>query len=88
MAQYLVEEFLGKSEPTTLKKEVEKKIHILYELCILVRDKKTRDKREKALRKILLDCNSQTHMNNIVHDLIIGRNTLDSLLRRYNYVCN
>lgn len=88
MAQYLVEEFLGKSEPTTLKKEVDKKIHILYELCILVRDKRERDQRERALRKILLGCNSKTHMNNIVHDLIMGRSTLASLLRRYNYVCN
>ena len=85
MAQYLVEEFLGKSEPTTLKKEVDKKIHLLYEFCILAHDKKARDKREKELRKILLDCNNETRMNNVVHDLLMGNYTVNDLLRRYNY---
>ena len=87
MKEYLVEEFLGKSEPTTLEKEVDKKIHMLYQFCILVRNKKARDKREKALRKILLGCKTEISMSNIVTDLTRGKYTLSDLLRRKGYDC-
>lgn len=85
MAKYTTDEFLGKSEPTTLKKEVEKKIHLLYEFCVLQRNSRARDSREKALRKILLSCKNEIMMSNIVTDLTRGKCTLDALLRRYNY---
>lgn len=88
MAKYLVEEFLGKSEPTTLKKEIEKKISMLYEFGILKRNKDGRDPREKQLRKLLRSCKSEISMSNIVTDLTHGKTTLIALLRRYNYVCN
>lgn len=89
MKHYDTEEFFGNSKPTTLKDEVEKKISLLYDFCILVRQKsRIYDAREEALRKILLGCKSITSMSNIVHDLLVGNCTLNSLLRRYNYVCN
>ena len=84
MAGYSIEEFLGKSEPTTLKKEVSKKIHILYEFHILKRTKEGCDPREKALRKLLLACKSEISMSNIVTDLTHGKCTLDRLIAQAN----
>lgn len=87
MKHYQIEEFIGKPKLTTLAEEVEKKISLLYDFCILVKQKKkTYDARETALRKILLNCPSITVMSNIVHDLLVGKCSLNSLLRRHNYV--
>ena len=89
MKHYETEEFFDNSKPTTLKDEVEKKISLLYDFCILAKQKtRVRDAREKALRKILLDCKSITSMSNIVHDLIMEKCTLNAVLRRHNHVCN
>ena len=82
MSKYCVEDFLGKSEPTTFKKEVAKKIDLLYDFCILKRSQKARDKREKEVKKILLQYNNETRMNNVVHDLLTGKYTIDRLIAK------
>lgn len=85
MKEYLTEEFLCKNPaPSTFEDEVEKKISLLYDFCILVRNiKSPRDKREKEVRKMLLSCKTETAMSNVVHDVLKGTCTLNEVLKKY-----
>ena len=89
MKHYTPEEFLFDTKPTTLKDEVEKKISLLYDFCILVKSKaSTHDKREDFLRQMLLNKGTITSMGNTVRDLLTGKISLNQLLRRNGYVCS
>ena len=87
MKHYKIEEFLTNTTPTSLADEVEKKISLLYDFCILVHKKATaHDAREEMVRQILQKCQSAISIDGVVHDLLVGKITLNELLRRYNYV--
>lgn len=91
MAKYNVDEFLGLEEvfvPLTLADEVDKKINLLYDLCILCRRraKGNKDAREEATRQMLLNCRSLIRLDNTVHGIIVGKYTLDQMLERKGYL--
>lgn len=89
---YDADEFLGFAETRTFEEQVDKKISMLYEMYILRRVKvqsapkrKPRfmpDAREELVRKLLLSCQSEITMDNIVRGVIMGDYTLDTLLKR------
>ena len=90
MAEYRIDEFLGLEEvyvPLTLADEVDKKVNLLYDLCILRRPKRDSvDTREEATRKMLLACPSLISIDNTVHGIIVGKYTLDQLLKSRGYL--
>lgn len=91
MAKYKVDEFLDIEEefvPIVLADEVDKKVDLLYDLCILRRTKAKGgvDDREEATRKLLLECPTLISIDNTVHGVIVGKYTLDQLLKSRGYL--
>lgn len=85
MAQYSADEFNGlerKYEPYTLTKEIDKKINLLYHFCILkCKSTGEADTRELATRKMLLNCPSLISIDNALRGVLVGKCTLDELLK-------
>ena len=88
MKNYELDEFFDDDVQTTLAEEVEKKIRLLYDFCILTKKKQKRDVREKSLRALLLNCANKISIGNIIHDILVGKITLNELLRRNGYACS
>lgn len=86
MAEYLVEEFIDGGIECTLEEEVDKKISLLYDMCMLVKRRKGHDEREKAVRELLSSYETETQVNNAVRDIIVGNITLEQLLKRKGYL--
>lgn len=88
MPEYIVDEFIGvNAEPTTYEDEVEKKVSLLYDFCILKRRKyKTPDEREEAVRNFLRSYGSPILMDNAVHDILVGNHKLDDTLKRKGFL--
>lgn len=83
MPEYLVDEFIGQSnEQYTLEDQVDKKVSLLYDLCILCRRGRYADSREKAVKQLLASYQSEVQMDNAVHNIIVGDDTLNDLLKR------
>jgi hypothetical protein len=83
MPEYLVDEFIGQSnEQYTLEDQVDKKVSLLYDLCILCRRGRYADSREKAVKQLLASYKSEVQMDNAVHNIIVGDDTLNDLLKR------
>lgn len=63
---------------------VDKKISLLYDLCILRTRKKDKciekDARESALREVLSHYCSETEINNAIHDVIFGNKSINQFL--------
>jgi hypothetical protein len=88
MPEYIVDEFIGvNAEPTTYDNEVEKKVSLLYDFCILHKRKyKQPDEREAAVREFLRSYGSEVLMDNAVRGILVGDYTLTELLRRKGYL--
>lgn len=84
MPEYNVDEFIGLNvEPTTYDDEVEKKVSLLYDFCILHKRKYRKpDEREVAVRKLLQSYGSSVLMDNAVHDILVGKCNIDDTLAR------
>ena len=84
MLEYCANEFLGMDiTPNTLAEEVDKKVSLLYDFCIL-HQKSHRprdDRREPLVRKVLMECNSEQHMTRVLRPVILGECTLEDLLQ-------
>ena len=77
-------EMLGSNaEPCTLGDEVDKKISLLYDFCIL-KHKRFRkpDDREVAVRKLLSQYQSEYSMTRAIRPVVLGEYKLDDLLRK------
>jgi uncharacterized protein YqgQ len=84
--EYDVDEFLGTNEPTTYETEVEKKISLLYDFCVLHKRKYQKpDEREVAVRELFRSYGSAVVMDNAVHDILVGKDELDRLLIRKGF---
>lgn len=75
------------TNPVTEPAEVvaDKKISLLYDLCILTARHKGgkrigKDPRETALRGVLSHYCTETQINNALHDVVYGNKTLDQFL--------
>jgi hypothetical protein len=86
MPEYKVDEFLDMGEsiaPTTYGDEVEKKVSLLYDFCVLHKGKyKKPDEREEAVRKLLHSYGSTVVMDNAIHGVLVGDCTIDEMLQR------
>lgn len=86
MAEYLVEEFLDGTVECTLEDQVDKKVSLLYDLCVLYKRRNCADNREEAVRQLLSSYETERQIDNAVHDIIVGNYTLNDLLKRKGYL--
>ena len=82
MAEYLVEEFIDGTCECTFEEQVDKKVSLLYDMCILTKRKKDADNREQCVRQLLSSYQSERQMDNAVHDIVVGKTTLNDILKR------
>ena len=84
MAQYNIDEFIAGGVCTdTVDTIVDKKVSLLYDFCILTRDKYTHvDSREHEVRALLTACGTEERMTILLHDVLACRTTIDDLLRK------
>jgi hypothetical protein len=84
--EYLVDEFIDDGYECTLAEQVDKKVSLLYDLCALCRRGRYADKRENAIRELLASYPSRTLMDNAMHDIVVGKCTVDQMLKRKGYL--
>ena len=84
--EYLTEEFLGENIECTLEEQIDKKVSLLYDLCVLTKHKKSTDGREAAVRELLSSYQNERQIDNTVHDIIVGNCTLNDILKRKGYL--
>lgn len=85
MHQYQTDEFLYATPPDPMEIAVDKKVSLLYDLCILCKTRKTTDSREAALREVLSHYNSEGALTNALHDVVLGKKTIDTFLAQKCY---
>ena len=68
--------------PDPIDVAIDKKISMLYEMCILHKTKNSSDIREGMLRKVLSECNSERALTVAMHDVVFGNISLDTFLQR------
>lgn len=81
MAEYLVDEFINGNCECTIEEQIDKKVSLLYDMCILIKRRTTKDEREEALRKLLASYETEMQIDNAVRDVITCKYTLDDLLK-------
>ena len=81
MPEYLVDEFIGGVDESTFEEQVDKKISLLYDMCILSRSISDA-KRVQATHQLLASCQTERQMDNAVHDIVVGKCTLEDVLKR------
>lgn len=86
MAEYLIDEFIGENIECTFEDEVDKKVSLLYDLCILCKKGRFKDKREHLVREMLNSCETTDQINNAVRDAVVGKLTLNDILKRKGYL--
>lgn len=88
--EYVANDFI---EPKEIKPAVacERKISLLYELCILhthfnkFGKRMSKDSREALLREVLLGYNSELEIDNAVHDIVCGNKSLNDFLDQHGH---
>ena len=83
---YLVDEFIDDTCECPLEEQIDKKVSLLYDMCILFKRRKDTRERERAVRKMLASYETERQMDNAVHDVIVGNYTLNDLLKRKGYL--
>lgn len=58
---------------------IREKIELLEDFCIL---KRRNDPRKKLVRKALVECGTERRMEQMLHDVIMERKTLDDVLKQ------
>jgi hypothetical protein len=68
---------------------IDEKVSMLYEFCILIHPKvkgkgkeEVPDDREPAVRTVLGNCKNEIQMEQVLHDVVIGNTTIDTMLKR------
>lgn len=59
------------------KKYIQSKIYLLRNFCILSKN----DKREPIVKKVLAAKQNEIQVENFLHDILMGRKTLDQALQ-------
>lgn len=84
--EYNIDEFIGTESTECPKDEIiDKKVSLLYDLCILL-GKKHGDDREKAVRELLASYGNEQQIDNAIHPIIVGNCTLNQTLKRKGYL--
>ena len=90
--EYVVNDFIEPRKDVRPAVACERKISLLYDLCILhTRFNKygkrlIKDVREAPLRDILLKCNTELEIDNAVHDIVCGNKSLNAFLAQHGYM--
>ena len=83
MIRYCADEFIERNVLADSKDIIiDKKVSLLYDLCMLVKKKKNRDPRESAVRGLLEECESPLQMDNLLHDVVRCDCTINQLLQK------
>ena len=77
---YQGDDFLPDSLPDPMDVAVDKKVSLLYQLCILCKSKKDPDAREVAVRKVLSQCTSERALTITLHDVVAGNKSINTFL--------
>lgn len=86
MRHYQTDEFIYDDVlPDPISIAVDKKVSLLYDLCILCKDKKSRDEREAALRDVLSHYKSESALTSALHDVVLGNKSIDTFLEQKCY---
>ncbi len=86
MREYLADEFIDGSCECTFEEQIDKKVSLLYDMCILLKRRKGVDNREEAVRKLLSSYQTEQQVDNAVHSVVVGNYTLNDLLKRKGYL--
>lgn len=66
-----------------MEEMVAEKMQMLYDFCILKPQKNhLPDPRQEAVRAMLEQCESERKMEVLLHDVLLGRETIGALLQR------
>ena len=83
MTRYCADEFIDRNAIADSKDIIiDKKVSLLYDLCMLVKKKKNRDPREDAVRELLEKCETPMQMDNLLHDVVRYDCTVTQLLKK------
>ena len=76
---YDIDEFngVGVECADTLENIIAKKVHLLHDFCILEDD----DDREDIVKDVLGRCTNGMQMDILLHDILVGKTTLDAMLQ-------
>ena len=77
---YQGDEFLYETLPDPINVAIDKKVSLLYDLCVLCKGKKSRDEREEALREVLSHYTSERALTTALHDVVLGNKSIDTFL--------
>ena len=85
--EYNADEFISTESTECPKDEIiDKKVSLLYDLCVLIGGKKRKDEREKAVRELLASYGNEQQIDNAIHPIIVGNCTLNQTLKRKGYM--
>jgi hypothetical protein len=82
MKHYQVDEFVTTVNADPMDVAIDKKVSLLYDLCVLVNNHNTRDSREVALREVLSRYNSEHSLTTALHDVVVGKTALNTFLEQ------
>ena len=82
---YQADEFIINAAPDPIEVCIDKKVSLLYDLCILKQTKVFRDSREEAVRKVLSQYTTEDALNNALHDIVRGDKPLNTFLAQKCY---
>ena len=80
MRHYQADEFIYETISDPVSVAVDKKVSLLYDLCILCKTKTSPDSRETALREVLSHYNSERALTTALHDVVLGNKSIDTFL--------
>ena len=87
MAQYQGSEFIFNFnfQPDPINVAIDKKVNLLYDLCILRKNKRERDAREAAVREALSQYTSEDALTNALYSVVRGDKSIDTFIAQKCY---
>ena len=86
MHHYQTDEFIyDEVIPDPIDIAIDKKVSLLYDLCILCKTKNRRDVREAELREVLSRYTTEKQLDNALHNVVLGNKTIDTFLAQKCY---
>lgn len=82
---YQGDEFIYETMPDPMNVAIDKKVSLLYDLCILCKSKKDRDAREAAVREVLSQYTSERALTTALHDVVLCNKSIDTFLAQKCY---
>ena len=73
------------ASPEPIEVTIDKKVSLLYQLCVLCKNKKNPDSREAALREVLSQYGSERALTIALHDVVSGNKSINTFLEQKCY---